>query len=124
MNNQPTIIYDGVCNLCAGTVAFIRKRAKHGAFQFIPAQNQQAIAAISPELNTLASNLQTVIFYKDGQIFIKSEAILEIMKLLGGGWPILAKLQFLPIKFRDSMYEMIALNRYRWFGKRESCRLD
>lgn len=123
MKNEQTIIYDGVCNLCAGTVAFIRKRDRNGKFQFIPFQNKKVREDLLTDFDSVAADLNTVVLIKHGQVFTKSEAILEILAELGGVWKHARIFKIIPQGMRDFIYERIALNRYKIFGKKESCDL-
>lgn len=88
---------------------------------FASLQSPEAEKYIKIEMR---NNLTTVIFVSDGQTFLKSEAVIEVLLTLGGRWFYLAKLLMLiPVGFRDSIYDYIAKNRYRWFGRRQECRV-
>ncbi len=124
MKNKYIIIYDGVCNLCAGTVTFIRRRDRYAVFEFIPAQNTAIIKKIYPDINSLAAELQTIVLLKNGKVFTNSDAVLEISKHLVGLWPLVSGFKILPKIMRDWCYKYIALNRYKIFGRRDRCGLN
>jgi len=63
----------------------------------------------------------SVIYQKGDQVFLRSDAILNILKTLGGGWKVLLFFKILPKSWRDGLYDFMANNRYRWFGKRDTC---
>lgn len=119
------VLFDGVCNLCNATVLFLIKHDRNNKLHFA-AQQLDAGINLLKESNIIASpNLlsekNSVVFLKDGQIFYKTDAVIEIAKLLKG-WPSIFQYIFiLPKRFRDFFYDLIAKNRYRIFGKRNEC---
>lgn len=120
--NKPVILFDGVCNLCNGFVQFIIKRDAEGKFRFASLQSDYAKNQLSStEINK--TNLNTVVLIYQNKIYTKSTAALKIAKLLNNGWTLLYPLIFLPKFLRDGVYNLIAKNRYKWFGKQESCML-
>lgn len=122
MNEQRVILlFDGVCNLCSGAVNFILKNDKKKLFRFVPLQSDEGKLLIS-ELK-LSVNTDSVIFIHGNQVFLYSDAIIEISKLLGVPWKWLSVFSSFPVKFRNRIYRWIAKNRYRWFGKRKTCRV-
>jgi len=114
------VIFDGVCNLCNGSVSFIIKRDPKNKFVFTPVQGEFAQQLIEKDaLENVGED--TFLLIKDGQHFMYSDAALEIAKNLSGLWPLLYILRFLPRFIRDSLYKMIARNRYRLFGRTDTC---
>lgn len=116
------ILFDGVCNLCNSSINFIIDRDPDQNFVFAPLQEKtgqdlQRKYGLSPEA------LDSVVLIKRGKIFKKSSAALEIAKKLSGGWKLLIILKLIPRRFRDMIYDVIAKNRYRWFGKTDQCRM-
>ena len=113
------IIFDGVCNLCNGFVRFVINRDREGYFQFSPLQSEFSKRQLA---DYKAGQLgDSVVLLEHGRVFVKSTAVIRILsKLNGVRW--LGRLYriFSP-KTRDRIYDWIARNRYRWFGKKESC---
>ncbi|MFN5090637.1 MAG: thiol-disulfide oxidoreductase DCC family protein [Bacteroidota bacterium] len=118
---QPTLYYDGVCNLCHFSVQWIIKRDQRKIFRYENLQSeagQNIIKQISPSM--LSSD--SVILVMDGQIFLYSDASLAVLKKLGGIYTLLGRIGFLlPLSFRNTIYRFIAKNRYKWFGKKTDC---
>jgi predicted DCC family thiol-disulfide oxidoreductase YuxK len=119
---NPIILFDGVCNLCNGSVKFILKRDKTGLFRFAPLQSQAGHAE-RKRLGLDTDKMPSVVLVEGDRSSIRSTAALRIAKLLG--WPYQAAyaLILLPRPLRDLGYDLIAANRYRVFGKREACML-
>ncbi|WP_321346157.1 DCC1-like thiol-disulfide oxidoreductase family protein [uncultured Draconibacterium sp.] len=115
------ILFDGVCNLCNSAVDLILKKARENDFKLVTLQsdNGQRI------LKTFDLNLEinTVILIKNNQVFSESDAALEICKQLKSPWNWLTAFKILPKTWRDGLYRFVANNRYKWFGKRSSCRI-
>lgn len=118
---NPIIIFDGVCNLCNGTVDFIVKRDKKKQFRFAALQSETGKKFLSDF--QVKPNADSVVLIYQNKIFIESDAALEIARFLSFPWKFLAVFKYFPKKFRDRIYRWIARNRYRWFGKCETCRI-
>lgn len=118
-NMKPLILYDGVCNLCNASVAFVVKRDKQKVFRF--ASLQSDLASDFRKKNNLKLSPETVILVNDKKIFSESNAILEICRQLPAPWNWLVVFGFIPQKRRNTVYRWIAKNRYRWFGKKTIC---
>ena len=120
MHSRPIVIFDGVCNFCSGAVNFIIKRDPTGRFAFAPLQSPVGQALI--EKHGLAMvDVDTVLLLKDGRCFERTDAVLEIMRDLTGLWHWFRVLKILPRPCRDYFYRVFARNRYRLFGKRDTC---
>ena len=117
---HPIIFFDGVCNLCNGAVQFIIRNDKKGYFHFASLQSTEADQLLT-DYGLSASDSNTIILLKEGKVFIKSDAALEISKNLDGAWKILSVFKVFPRFIRDGVYDWVARNRYRWFGKRDEC---
>ena len=118
---KPIILYDGVCNLCSWSVRFIIKRDKENQFLFASLQSEFAQANLP---NTLLSNSEvrrSIVLKEEDKIKTKSSAVLTISKHLSGLWPLLYVFMMVPKIIRDWIYDIIAENRYRWFGKKDQC---
>ena len=118
--NKKIILFDGVCNLCNKTVQTIIKNDKNDVFRFAPLQSDVARQIIN-ERGIDTENLDTVILIEPGVAYYhKSTAAIEIAKHLDGySW--LKIFKPLPEGFRDGIYSFVANNRYKWFGKKETC---
>ena len=114
------ILFDGVCNLCSGFVQFVIDRDKESYFKFGSLQSEEARPYLE-KCQLPASTLTSVVLYENGKCYTRSEAALRIFKKLSGGWPILFGFMAVPGFIRNRVYNFIATNRYRWFGKQESC---
>ena|SRR5688572_15981092 len=114
------VLFDGVCNLCNGLVQFIIKRDPAGVFKFASLQSdygQQQLEKFNIDKNLLHS----IILVRDSQYYQRSDAALEIAKKIKGGWRVLYAFKIIPRFLRDGIYNLIAKNRYRFFGKKDAC---
>ena len=118
--NRPVIFFDGVCGLCNGFVDFVISQDKKKIFLFSPLQSDYAVNHLPPQYT---KDLTSVVLMINGEILSKTNAVLRVMEELGGAWKLLALSRHLPLSFRNRMYDMVASNRYRIFGKKETCRL-
>jgi predicted DCC family thiol-disulfide oxidoreductase YuxK len=119
---QRIVLFDGVCNLCNDTVRFVLARDLEGRFKFAPLQSGAGRALLT-KYGLSADLLGTVVLIEDGRAFERSDAALRIAAGLGGAWLALGALRLVPRPLRDALYDWIARNRYRWFGRREECAL-
>jgi len=118
--DKKIILFDGVCNLCNGAVTFIIKLDKNDTFRFGALQSDVGMELIDQHgIDT--SKTDSIILIENGKFYSKSSAALKIARYLSGGYPLLYGLMVLPKFIRDRMYDVIANNRYRWFGKKQSC---
>lgn len=118
--NKPIVLFDGVCNLCNATVRFILKFEKNPFCYFATLQSD-----IGQEILKESNADQTqdsVILYEDTKVHYKSDAALRIARHLKY-FRLLYCLIFIPKWVRDQVYDLIARNRYRWFGKKDACML-
>lgn len=118
--NQPTIIFDGICNFCNSSVNFIIARDPEGKFSFAPMQGESAKALIK-QYGIDSPDLDTFLLIKNGKLYQRTDAALEITKDLKGHWRCLRVFLVVPAPVRDIFYRLLAKNRYRLFGKREVC---
>jgi predicted DCC family thiol-disulfide oxidoreductase YuxK len=120
LNSNPVILFDGVCNLCNSSVLFVIQHDPKKQFRFASLQGdygQQILKRFQLPSNTLNS----FILLKDDQIFTHSTGALKVAKELSGAWPLLYVFIIVPAFIRNAVYQFIANNRYKWFGKKESC---
>jgi predicted DCC family thiol-disulfide oxidoreductase YuxK len=118
--DQKIILFDGVCNLCNGAVTYIIKRDKKNVFKFAALQSEIGQQLIS-KFNIDTSKVDSIIFIDGEKHYTKSSAVLHIAKQLSGAYPLLFGFMVVPKFIRNSVYDYIAKNRYKWFGKKESC---
>lgn len=116
------LFYDGVCGLCNRLVRFILARDRRRRFQFAPLQSALAAETLA-RFGRDPRDLDTVYLLADGELLNKSRAILGVLRTLGGPWSLAAVLGWLPTALLDWLYVRVARNRYRLFGRYESCRL-
>lgn len=117
---QKIVLIDGVCNLCVSVVHFILKHEKNQDIKF--ASIQDSIGADLMQQYGLARNdLSSVVLIKNNQAYQYSDAALEISRDLKLPWSLLTYFKFLPKFIRDFCYRLVAKNRYKIFGKKESC---
>lgn len=121
------VLYDGVCGLCNRSVQFLLKRDRRGRFRYAPLQSELASELLARHGRNAADlNTFYLVFDPGGpneQLFIKAKGILRALRELGGLWSVASWLGILPAGFLDAIYDFVARNRYRWFGKLEACPL-
>ncbi|WP_462251084.1 thiol-disulfide oxidoreductase DCC family protein [Ekhidna sp.] len=117
---KPIIFFDGVCNLCNSSVQFVIKRDKNEKFDFSSLQSDFAKKSLANE-DVKADDLQSIVLKDGNKILNKSSAALTIAKNLNGLWPALYLFMIIPKFIRDWVYDLIAANRYKWFGKLDEC---
>ena len=113
------ILFDGVCNLCGNSVSLLIKYDKNNIFRFAAMQTKAGERIM--QKYRILNDRKSIILIKEGTVFYKSDAIIEIAKQIKG-WPSILKYGFLFPKFlRDGIYDLIAKNRYFLFGKKDTC---
>lgn len=115
------ILFDGVCNLCQFIVQFIIQRDPQGYFTFAP--QQSAAGQRLMREHQITCKLDSAILIENQHVYYLSDAALRIASKLHRAWPLLGYLRILPRAARDVIYQMIAKNRYRWFGQQAACML-
>ena len=119
--NKKVILFDGVCNLCNESVLKIIKYDKHNTFLFTALQSEKG-KEILKFLRINSSKVDSIVLYDPGVSYdIKSTAALKIMQDFKGLWRISFLFLFIPEYIRNYLYDVIAKNRYQWFGKKEVC---
>jgi predicted DCC family thiol-disulfide oxidoreductase YuxK len=119
----PTIYFDGVCNLCNGTVNFVIDRDRTGSLRFSSLQSdsgRRLLGLLGQGERSEAPD--SILFVENGRVYDRSTAALRIARHLSGWWPLLGVLLLLPVTLRDRAYRWVASKRYRWFGKLDACR--
>ncbi len=120
MNKSPVILFDGVCNLCNGSVQFVINHDKAGLFTFASLQSEAGQKLLS-DYQIPGTVLSSFILIQHEQAYTKSTAALLVAKQLTGVVKYLYIFRVIPTFIRDVVYNFIARNRYRWFGRKESC---
>ncbi len=120
MNENPIILFDGVCNFCNGAINFIIKRDKKRIFRYAALQSE-AGQQLLKQYNLSPTELDSFVLIYNGKSFKKTSAALNVASILGGVWKLTGVFRIFPAGVRDLAYNLIANNRYRWFGKKESC---
>lgn len=115
------ILFDGVCNLCNSSVIKVIKHDKRNVFLFTALQSETGQKILS-ELNIDSKKMDSIILYSPNEAFYKkSSAALRIMNEFGGLWKLTQIFRIFPAAFNNLFYDLIARNRYKWFGKKDSC---
>ena len=115
------ILFDGVCNFCNASINWIISHDPARRYRFAALQSEYGQKLLQ-KTNRDAVNFDSVILWRDGQVFEKSEAALEIARYLRG-WGWLYAFRFVPLFIRNFFYDLVARNRYRLFGRTETCRI-
>jgi predicted DCC family thiol-disulfide oxidoreductase YuxK len=118
--NKNILLFDGVCNLCNGMVRFTLKRDPEGKFKFAALQSESGRLMLA-QFDLAADDIHSIVFIQGDTCYLKSSAILRILKELGGGWKLFYMFLIIPRPVRDFFYNLVARSRYQIFGKRETC---
>ena len=114
------VFFDGVCNLCQGSVRYLIKHDKKGVLKFASLQGNYAKDFV---IETEIQSMQSILFFDGKMLYKKSTAVLKLSRFLGGRHQVLLLGYILPRFVRDWLYNIVAKNRYRWFGKKDQCML-
>lgn len=118
--NSPVILFDGICIFCNFWVNFAIKHDPKKKLKFAPFQSNAGQLLLSQHHIAIES-INSVILIENGKVFTQSSAAFRVCKYLSGIWKIFYGLLIIPKFLRDFFYNVIARNRYRWFGKKDSC---
>ena len=119
-SQQAVLLFDGVCNLCNGFVQFVVKRDPQGIFKFTSLQSE-AGQQLMQDHGFNPDKINTVILIKNGKAYSRSDVPLQVVRLFSGLWPLLYIFIIIPKGIRDFIYDWVAKNRYKWFGKKDQC---
>jgi predicted DCC family thiol-disulfide oxidoreductase YuxK len=121
-DNAPraVVLFDGVCNLCNGFVQFVIPRDPLGHVRFAALQSEAA-RRLMAQTGVTPGSADSIVLVEGQHAFVRSEAALRIARQLRFPWPILYGLVVVPRPLRDWVYDIVARNRYRWFGRRDVC---
>lgn len=120
LEERRVVLFDGMCNLCNRSVQFIIKKDKKKKFLFASLQGKTGQEVLQ-KFGLPANELNSFILLEGEKIYTRSAAALRIAKQLGDGWKLLYGLMIIPAFIRNAVYNWIARNRYKWFGKRNEC---
>lgn len=119
--NKKIILFDGVCNLCNSAVQFVIQHDGKDVFRFVALQSELG-QQILKHIGVSSANIDSIVLYEPGvAYYYKSSAAIEIARSLGGFWYFGTVFRIIPTGIRNLLYDYIAKNRYKWFGKKESC---
>lgn len=118
----PILFFDGDCSLCSAAVRFVAARDPKGTVRYASLQSGFATERLGA-LRMPGGALDTIVLLEGGVVRTKSTAVLRLCRHMSGFWPLLRILLVVPGPLRDAVYDWVARNRYRWFGKREACLL-
>ncbi len=119
--NKKIILFDGVCNLCNSAVQYVIKRDKKDIFRFAALQSEIGQKLLQ-ERGISTSEIDSIILITPGiSYYTKSDAALKIMNVFGGTWKLLTVFTWAPKGLRNIVYDYVAKNRYRWYGKKDAC---
>jgi predicted DCC family thiol-disulfide oxidoreductase YuxK len=116
------VLFDGVCNLCNSSVDFIMRNDRKNKIVFASLQSPQSVETLK-EFNFYDENLSTIVYLRHERIHIESSAVIMIAKDLGLPWSLSYILIIVPPVIRNFFYKWVSRNRYKWFGKKDTCRL-
>lgn len=117
---HPVILFDGVCNLCNSAVQFVIKRDKKNIFKFASLQSSFGQSVLK-KYQLPATNFNSFVLLQNQKVYTRSTAALMVVKQLSGLWPLLYSFITVPSFIRNGIYNLVAKNRYKWFGKKETC---
>lgn len=113
------MLFDGECNFCDASVQFILKRDPQANFKFTSLQGEKGKELL--EMYNVSKEIESIVLIEGEQYFVQSTAALKIAKKLKGVWKLFYIAIIVPKPFRDFIYQYIAKNRYKWFGKKQQC---
>ncbi|HSM92950.1 MAG TPA: DCC1-like thiol-disulfide oxidoreductase family protein [Anaeromyxobacteraceae bacterium] len=119
----PIVLFDGVCNLCDAAVRFVIDRDPEARFRFAPLQSAAAAALLARHGRTAPATPEALVLLEGGRVWEGSDAALRIARGLRGPWRLAGGLGVVPRPAREAVYRWIARSRFRWFGRRDTCRV-
>jgi predicted DCC family thiol-disulfide oxidoreductase YuxK len=118
--SNPLLLFDGVCNLCNSSVQFVLERNKKENIQFASLQSDFGRKMLE-QVNLSPDYTSSLVLIEEGKPYVKSDAALRLAKHLNGLWKLASVLLIFPKFIRNPVYNLIARNRYKWFGKKDAC---
>ncbi|HWI93377.1 MAG TPA: thiol-disulfide oxidoreductase DCC family protein [Flavisolibacter sp.] len=120
MNEHPVILFDGVCNFCNGAINFVLRQDRKKIFRFAALQSE-AGQKLLQQYNLSTKDFDSFVLIDDDKVYKKSTASLRVMNKLPWYWKEVQLFRIIPTIFRDAIYDYIARNRYKMFGKKDQC---
>lgn len=117
-NSHPVVFYDGVCGLCDKSVQFLIKQDKQQNLRYAALQSTLAQNVLGDNIN-----FDSFILFNQGKVYKRSTAAIKAFQLIGGWWKLATIGYIFPTFIRDWVYDFVARNRYKWFGKFDSCKI-
>src|SRR5262245_41275210 len=114
------VIFDGVCNFCIGSVNFILRHEAGPELQFAPVQSGTGTRMVQ-ELGFDPADAKTFVMVEEGRAYVRSAAAIRVSRYLRWPWRALGVVWIIPSPIRDWAYNLVATNRYRWFGRKDTC---
>ena len=121
INDQPVLLFDGVCNLCNRSVGFIIRNDKKKLFRFAPRQSDYGQKALEEFSIHKQATADSIILIINGRYYERSDALFQTLRLLGMPWSLLYAGIVIPGFIRNYLYDFVARRRYKWFGKMDQC---
>lgn len=116
----PVLLFDGVCNLCNGWVQFVMAREREPRLVFAPLESEIGRELLA-QVGLADGRPDSLVLIQDGQAHVRSDAALRIVSQLRAPWSWMAAFRIVPSGLRDTIYDWVARNRYRWFGRKDEC---
>lgn len=120
--NKNIILFDGICNLCNFSVQFILKKDRKAVFKFASQQSEKGKSLLQ-KYRLDSDNINSFVYISENKVYLKSTAALKVAQKLGFAWNMLYVFMIVPPFIRDNIYTLIANNRFRLFGKSNTCLL-
>jgi len=120
--SPPVVLFDGVCKLCNCSVNFILRIDRKGRLKLAPLQSDYGRQVLASH-EIKSDPMDSIMLLEGARLTVKSTAVIRISKYLGGAWPLCMIVLIIPRFIRDTFYNVVAKNRYRWFGKYDTCRI-
>ena len=118
--DTPVLLFDGVCNLCAGSVQFIIKRDPSAQIHFASLQSEKGKEVLRA-FHLPENQLKSLVFVEKGKAYTRSTGALRVSRYLSYAWPLLYIFIVIPAFIRNAVYDWVGKNRYRWFGEKTAC---
>ena len=117
---KPILLFDGVCNLCNGFVQFVLSNEKNSNINFASLQSEIGQKLLK-DFKVTQKGLESIVFIENGKVYEKSSAVLKIARHLKMPWNLASAFTIVPQFLSNGVYDLVAKNRYRMFGKKEVC---
>ncbi len=120
-STTPILFFDGVCNLCNGVVQFVLKHDRREVVKFASLQSDHGEEILKHVQQQNDITPDSIILVYNNKVYTKAGAALRLCYLMGGFWQLFAIFRVVPKFISNAVYDVVAKNRYKWFGKREEC---